>query len=106
MSKYYKRARKISSVFQKNCIVLSGRIFFERPVEMASRFDWDEILRDRYATFKLEEEGFIESLKVCNSTEVSAQKIYYTIRDAPDIPTNLIMMYREAVFGFNEKVKN
>ena len=72
---------------------------------MASRFDWDEILRDRFAMFKLEEEGFLESLKVCNSTEVSAEKIYLTIKDCPEIPTNLKMMYREAVYGCNEKVR-
>ena len=73
---------------------------------MASFIDWDEVLRDRYATFKLEEQGFEESLEICNSTDVSAEKIYYTIRDADEIPENLKMMYREAVFGHNEKVRN
>ena len=72
---------------------------------MASFTDWDEIMRDRYATFKLEEQGFIESLEICNSTEISAEKIYYTIREADDIPENLKMMYREAVFGTNKAVK-
>ena len=73
---------------------------------MASPIDWDEILRDRYVTFKLEEQGFRESLEICNSTEVSAEKIYYTIWDAAEVPDNLKMMYKEAVFGYNEKVKN
>ena len=59
---------------------------------MANSIDWDKILRDRYATFKLEEQGFIESLEICNSTEVSAEKIYYTIREADDIPEKLKMM--------------
>ena len=73
---------------------------------MAGYIDWEEFMHDQYATFKLEELGFEESLKICNSTDVSAEKIYYTIRDADDIPENLKMMYREAVFGHNEKVRN
>ena len=72
---------------------------------MASLIDWDEVMRERYATFKLEEQGFIESLEICNSTEISAEKIYYTIREDPDIPENLKLMYRESVFGTNKKVK-
>ena len=71
---------------------------------MAKYIDWEEVLHDRYATFKLEEQGFEESLEICNSTDVSAEKIYYTIRDAEEIPENLKIMYREAVFGNNEKV--
>ena len=63
-------------------------------------------MRDRYVTFKLEEEGFAQSLEICNSTEVAAEKIYYTIRDSDEIPENLKMMYKEAVFGYNEKVRN
>ena len=60
---------------------------------------------DRYPTFHLEEQGFVESLEICNSTEISAEKIYYTIRDSDEIPENLKLMYKEAVFGYNEKVK-
>ena len=63
-------------------------------------------MHERYVTFKLEEQGFRESLEICNSTDVSAEKMYYTIRDAPEIPSNLKLMYKEAVFGYNEKVKN
>ena len=73
---------------------------------MASPIDWEEILHERYVTFKLEEQGFRESLEICNSTDVSAEKIYYTIRDASEIPENLKLMYKEAVFGYNEKVRN
>ena len=72
---------------------------------MANNIDWLEVMRDRYPTFKLEEQGFKESLEICNSTEVAAVKIYYTIRDAGDIPENLKLMYKEAIFGFNAKVK-
>ena len=75
-------------------------------LRMASPIDWEDVMRERYATFKLEEEGFLASLEICNSTDVSAEKIYYTIREADDIPENLKLMYREAVFGFNTKVRN
>ena len=74
---------------------------------MASKHvDWESILRERYATFKVEENAFLESLKICNSTEVSAEKIYLTIKDDADIPRNLKLMYREAVYGSDEKVRN
>ena len=72
---------------------------------MAEAIDWEEILKDRYAIFKLEEQGFKESIDICNSTDVSAEKIYYTIMDSDEIPDNLKKLYREAVFGFNKKVK-
>ena len=72
---------------------------------MASNLDWDVIMRDRYATFKVEENAFIESLSICNSTEVAAERIYETIKDDADIPENLKLMYREFVFGDNDRVK-
>ena len=55
---------------------------------MATNFDVDEILNDRYPMFKVEENAFNESLKICNSTEVSAEKIYETIKDDVDVPDN------------------
>ena len=73
---------------------------------MASNVDWESILRERYAMFKIEENAFLESLKICNSTEVSAEKIYLTIKDDEDIPRNLRLMYKEAVYGSNDKVRN
>ena len=72
---------------------------------MASNIDWDVIMRDRFTTFKLEENTFVESLKICNSNEVAAERIYDAIKDDSDIPENLKLMYREAVFGENEAVK-
>ena len=72
---------------------------------MENDVNWEEVLKDRYATFKLEEEGFLESLKVCNSTEVSAEKIYHTIKQCAEIPKNLKIMYKRAVFGMNKKVR-
>ena len=49
---------------------------------MASNVDWDEILKDRYATFKIEENDYVDSLKICNSSDVAAEKIYEVIREA------------------------
>ena len=67
--------------------------------------NWDEILKDRYATFKIEENAFVDSLQICNSTEVAALKIYETIRGESDIPENLKIIYHEAVHGSNDRVK-
>ena len=72
---------------------------------MAAR-DWELILNDRSPVFKLEEQGFKDSLEICNSTDVSAEKFNYTIRDSEEIPENLKAMYREAVFATHEKVRN
>ena len=72
---------------------------------MASPIDWEKIMKERYFIFKLEEDGFRESLEICNSSNVSAEKIYYKIRDSTDIPFNLKLLYKEAVFGYHPKVK-
>ena len=72
---------------------------------MASNLDWSLILRDRFATFKVEETAFLESLKICNSTEIAIERVFEAIKDDVDIPRNLKLMYRESIFGDNEKVK-
>ena len=84
---------------------MASKFELDEILRERSAINWEDVLKDRYATFKLEEEGFLESLKVCNSTEVSAEKIYHTIKDCGEIPYNLKLMYREAVFGWNEKVR-
>ena len=63
-------------------------------------------MKDRFATFKVEEMAFMESLKICSSNEVAIQKIYEAIKNAEDMPKSLILMYREAIYGDNEKVKS
>ena len=73
---------------------------------MAENVDWPSIMKDRFATFKIEETAFCDSLKICNSTEVAIAKIYEAIKHLQDIPSSLILMYREAAYGENEKVKN
>ena len=72
---------------------------------MVTNVDWVEIMKDRFATFKVEETAFYESLKICNSTEVAIAKIYESIKDLADIPSSLILMYWEAAYGDNKKVK-
>ena len=72
---------------------------------MASNIDWEQILNDRYATFKVEETAFIESLQIANSNEIAAECIYEAIKNKEDIPENLILLYREAVYGSNGQVK-
>ena len=72
---------------------------------MAAQLDWDQILNDRYATFKIEETAFIESLQIANSNDIAAQCIYEAIKDKEDIPENLTLMYREAIFGSNTQVR-
>ena len=73
---------------------------------MASNLNWELILKDRHPTFKVEEQAFIESLKIANSNEVAAEKIYQGIKDDEDIPENLKLIYRKAVYGTHEKVKS
>ena len=62
-------------------------------------------MKDRFATFKVEETAFLDSLKICNSTEVAIAKIYEAIKDLEDMPSSLIMMYREAAYGEDKQVK-
>ena len=66
---------------------------------------WQEILKDRFPTFKVEENAFMNSLKVCNSTDVSAEKIYESIKDDEDVPSNLKALYCEAVYETDKDVK-
>ena len=73
--------------------------------DKAPTVDWPSIMKDRFATFKVEETAFVESLKICNSNDVAIVKIYEAIKDLEDMPKSLIMMYREAAYGDNEKVK-
>ena len=67
---------------------------------------WQHLLKDRYPTYKVEERAFAESLKLCNSVEVSAEKIYDAIKDEPDVPNNLKALYHKAVFGTDKDIKS
>ena len=72
---------------------------------MACNIDWSELLKDRFPMFKVEEVAFVESLKIANSNEVAAEGIYEAIKQQDDIPQNLKLLYKEAIYGSNEKVK-
>ena len=72
---------------------------------MASNVDWGQVLKDRFYIFKVEENAFLQSLDICNSSDVAAQKIYETIRNDSEIPANLKLMYKEFLFGTHVKVK-
>ena len=69
-------------------------------------FYWQDLLKERYPMYKVEEKAFAESLKVCNSAYVSADKIYQAIKDDADVATNLKALYREAIYGTNKEVKS
>ena len=67
--------------------------------------DWKLILKSKHTTFNVEENAFRESLKIANSNEVAAEKIYHAIKNDADVPDTLKMIYREAVYGTHPKVK-
>ena len=73
---------------------------------MASNVDWEVILKDRFFTFKVEENAFLQSLDSCNSTEIAAERIYESIKDDDEIPENLKLLYQEFIFSTNDKVKS
>ena len=72
---------------------------------MASAMDWTEILEERYPSYKVEVDAFLDSLEVSSSPEISIEKIYYAIKDDLQINENLVALYYEAAFGSNKEVK-
>ena len=72
---------------------------------MASSIDWSELLDQRYPSYKVEVNAFLESLKVSSSPEISIEKVYHAIKDDLAINDNLKVLYHEAVFGSNKEVK-
>ena len=73
---------------------------------MASNLDYAQIGKAKFPIYKVEENAFLESLKIANSNEVAAERIYEAIKNDEDIPENLKLLYKEAVYGSNERVKN
>ena len=71
---------------------------------MAGQVNWDELLKYRFPTYKVEEDAFIDSLEVANSTEVYIERIYEAIRNDESVHIHLKMMYREAIHGENKDV--
>ena len=72
---------------------------------MATSIDWEAILDQRYPSYKVEVNAFLDSLEVSSSPEISIEKVYYAMKDHPEINENLILLYHEAAFGSNKEVK-
>ena len=71
---------------------------------MAGQVNWEQILKDRFPTYKVEEDAFIDSLQVAHNIEVYMERIYDAIRNDPNVHVNLKMLYREAISGGNNDV--
>ena len=67
--------------------------------------DWEAILNSRYCIFNVEESLYIANVNMAATADGFARLIYQGLRTG-DVPENLIKMYREAVYGKNEKVRN
>ena len=73
---------------------------------MASKIDWEDVMCEVYVTFK--ENKISDKLKKYVLAPMHQLKsyIYYKVIYMPKtFQKNLKMMYREAVFGSNEKMK-
>ena len=66
--------------------------------------DWDEILKGKYKAFDVEKSIYTDSQQLANCPMMFAQYIYDALRPG-DVPENLRKIYKEAVYGTNEKVK-
>ena len=71
---------------------------------MAALENWDEILKERFPTYKVEEDAYIDSLEVAHSTEVYIERIFEAIKNDASVHDNLKLMYREALDGGNKDV--
>ena len=68
--------------------------------------DWQQLLKGKYPSYKIEVETYLENLEVATSSEISARKIYDAIKDLPEINENLKKIYKEALFGSDKEVKS
>ena len=71
---------------------------------MASQINWRTLLKERFPTYKVEEQAFISSLDVANSVEVYIERIYEAVKIDPNVPEALKALYREASRGGNKDV--
>ena len=72
---------------------------------MTSSVDWTEILEGRYPSYTVEANAFLDSAEVLSSPEISAQMVYQSIKSDANVCDNLKLIYHEAIFGNNKKVK-
>ena len=72
---------------------------------MASFINWSELLDQRYPSYKVEVNAFLDSLEVASSPEITIEKVYLAIKDDPQVNDNLLALYHEAIYGTNKDVK-
>ena len=66
--------------------------------------DWAVILNQRYKACPVEKAIYVRTKALDNQPEVYAKYICDGLKES-DVPANLLKMYREAVYGSNEKVR-
>ena len=66
---------------------------------------WGQILKGKYKPFDVEKSIYTNSQRLANSPLMFAQYICDALRPG-DVPENLVKLYREAVYGTNERVKS
>ena len=72
---------------------------------MAGQVNWTEILEICYPSFTAEVNAFLESFQVSASPEIAAQIISDSIKADPKVWDNLKLLYHEAAYGNDKKVK-
>ena len=70
----------------------------------ASAEDRDAIRKQRFSVFPIEKEIYVNTKAKANQPEVYAKYICDGLKEG-SVPDDLMKMYREAVYGTNEKVK-
>ena len=71
---------------------------------MTSVSEWDKILAGKFKLYEIEKSIFAENRNKSNSPEVMAKFICDGLRPG-DVPDNLKLLYQEAVYGSDKKVK-
>ena len=66
---------------------------------------WKDMLAQKFKVYHIEQKVYIESSQKANGPEMFAKFICDAIQPG-DVPDALKRLYREAVYGTNEKVKS
>ena len=72
---------------------------------MVTPVDWKKLCDARYPSYKVEVSAFLDSLEISSSTDISMQKIYYAVKDDPNVSADVKLLYKEAIFGNERLVK-
>ena len=68
--------------------------------------DWDQLLKAKYNSYKVEVQAYLDSLDIATSSEISMSYIYEAIRNDDKVNGNLKLLYKEALYGKNKEVKS